>query len=126
EGLQSIIDEISSPDSFFFDGEGTLRRVTSSIFDDRGSIAQLEAIKRQRQERFRIRQEETEARRADLRFKGLTEQDTDRGTRVSPLHAPAKLSVETGDDPPPPSRGFGATATLSNYTFLTEQGRLGS
>ena len=64
-----MIDEISSPDSFFFDGEGTLRRVTSSIFDDRGSIAQLEAMKRQRQERFRSRQEEAEARRADLRLK---------------------------------------------------------
>lgn len=62
KGLQSIIDEISSPDSFYFDGTGVLRRVTSSIFDDRGNVAQREAIKKQRQARFSLRQTESEAR----------------------------------------------------------------
>lgn len=55
---------------------------------------------------------------------GLTEQDTDRGTRVSPLLAPAELSIEADDGPPPPSRGFGSTASLSNYALPNEQNRL--
>lgn len=69
KGLQSVIDEISSPDSFYFDGTGVLRRVTSSIFDDRGNIAQREAAKKKRQERFRLRKGEAEARRTALRLK---------------------------------------------------------
>lgn len=67
KGLQSIIDEISSPDSFYFDGTGVLRRVTSSIFDDRGNVAHREAMKKQRHERFLSRQEDAEERRAALR-----------------------------------------------------------
>lgn len=69
KGLQSIIAEISSPDSFYFDGTGVLRRVTSSIFDDRGNVAQREAAKKERQARFRSRQVEAEARLASLGLK---------------------------------------------------------
>lgn len=57
---------------------------------------------------------------------GLTEQDTDLGTRVSPLLGPAELSIEAGGAPPPPSRGFGATASFSNYAVQNEQGRSAS
>lgn len=67
KGLQSVIAEISSPDSFYFDGTGVLRRVTSSIFDDRGNVAQREALRKERHSRFRIRQAEAEARLAALR-----------------------------------------------------------
>ncbi|CAN0230505.1 unnamed protein product [Ectocarpus sp. 12 AP-2014] len=67
KGLQSVIDEISSPDSFYFDATGVLRRVTSSIFDDRGNVAQREAMKKERQARFKFRQAEAEARLEPLR-----------------------------------------------------------
>eukprot|EP00752_Nemacystus_decipiens_P008919 g7962.t1 len=69
KGLQSVIAEVSSPDSFYFDGTGVLRRVTSSIFDDRGNVAQREALKKERQARFQFRQAEAEARLASLRQK---------------------------------------------------------
>lgn len=64
-----MIAEISSPDSFYFDGTGVLRRVTSSIFDDRGNVAQREALKKERHARFRFRQAEADARLAALRPK---------------------------------------------------------
>ncbi|CAB1100909.1 unnamed protein product [Ectocarpus sp. CCAP 1310/34] len=69
KGLQSVIDEISSPDSFYFDATGVLRRVTSSIFDDRGNVAQREAMKKERQARFKFRQAEAEERLEPLRPK---------------------------------------------------------
>ncbi|CAN0143731.1 unnamed protein product, partial [Pylaiella littoralis] len=69
KGLQSIIDEISSPNSFYFDSTGVLRRVTSSVFDDRGNVAQRAAIKKERQARFSLRQAEAEARLTSLRPK---------------------------------------------------------
>lgn len=68
-----MIAEISSPDSFYFDGTGVLRRVTSSIFDDRGNVAQREASRKERYARFRSRlrsrQADAEARVAALRPK---------------------------------------------------------
>ena len=63
KGLQSIMDEVSSPDSFYLDSFGALRRVTSSIFVERRNTAQREKARRQRQERFRARQEGANARR---------------------------------------------------------------
>ncbi|CAM9197639.1 unnamed protein product, partial [Choristocarpus tenellus] len=56
-GLQAIIEEVSCPESFYFDEVGVLRRVTSSIFDDRGNTAQREMKRQLRIERFRAQRE---------------------------------------------------------------------
>lgn len=75
--LTAIINELNSPDAFYFDASGTVRRITKSVFSKVANKAILERRARERERRFRERSEqlklneERKALRMTLQLKNL-------------------------------------------------------
>jgi hypothetical protein len=55
-GLQALIKEIMAPEAFYFDENGSVLRITNSVFDPRGNSAIREVHLQKRRELYRERQ----------------------------------------------------------------------